>query len=254
MIRIFGDITDEVWRAYGRDDPYYGVLSYKEFSRENLSAESLANFFQSGETDIRKLLSSIDQSGITLRMGRALDFGCGVGRLLIPLAYRFKEVVGVDVSEGMLAEATKNVAQRQLTNVMLTGQIPNLEFDLVHSALVFQHIDAVRGTNIILDCWSRISSGGLLAVELPTWFTGSCLVWRLRQIRNALPILQIPYNILSGSRWNRPGKQMNIYDLNFLSATLLEAGARRIILLRHVSDVSFSGVYMLAAREQSTLP
>jgi trans-aconitate methyltransferase len=248
MIRLFGDSTDEVWKAYGKDDPYHGVLSYTEFSRENLSADSLEKFFQSGEAAIAALLSSIHHSGIVLRMGRALDFGCGVGRLLIPLANRFKEAVGVDVSEGMLAEAKKNVDHRQFKNVSLSEEIPNLEFDLIHSALVFQHIEAARGVKIILDCWSRVSPGGLLAVQVPIQFNGSRFVWRLRQIRNALPFLQIPYNVLSARRWNKPGVQMNIYDLNNLSANLLEAGAQRIILLRQISDASFYGVYVLAIR------
>jgi 2-polyprenyl-3-methyl-5-hydroxy-6-metoxy-1,4-benzoquinol methylase len=34
-----------------------------------------------------------------------LDYGCGVGRLLIPLAERCECVVGVDVSDTMLREA-----------------------------------------------------------------------------------------------------------------------------------------------------
>lgn len=252
MMRIFGDSTDEVWKVYGRNDPYFGVLSHKEFSRENLSAATLERFFQSGEAAIAELLSLLERNGITPRMGRALDFGCGVGRLLIPLATRFKEVVGVDVSEGMLAEAKKNVDHRQLKNVLLSEEIPNLEFDLIHSALVLQHIDTVRGTKIILNCWSRVSPGGLLAVQLPIQFNGSRMIWRLRQIRKVLPFLQIPYNVFSGSRWNKPGKQMNIYDLNLLSANLLQAGAKRVILLQQISDNSFYGVYVLAAKPETS--
>jgi 2-polyprenyl-3-methyl-5-hydroxy-6-metoxy-1,4-benzoquinol methylase len=249
MMRIFGDSTDEVWNAFGRDDPYFGVLSQKEYSRENLNPASLEGFFRSGEAKIAEVMSLIEQSGIALRMRRALDFGCGVGRLVIPLANRFTEVVGIDVSEGMLAECRKNIAHRQLQNVVLSRGIPNLEFDLVHSALVFQHINSARGSNIILDCWSRIAPGGLLAVQLPIRFTGNRTTWYLRQLRNAVPILQIPYNLLSGSRWNRPGVQMNIYDLSFLSAKLLERGAKQIVLMRQDSDLSFVGVYLLAVKK-----
>ena len=248
MVRIFGNSTDEVWRAFGRDDPYFGVLSHDEYSRENLSTTALTKFFSSGETHIAGLMSSIGRTGITLRTGRALDFGCGVGRLLIPLATRFRHAVGVDVSDGMLAECTNNVNRRKLSNVMLSEQIPDMEFDLVHSALVFQHIDAKRGYNIILDCWSRVASGGLIAIQFPVLLTAGRAAWRLRQIRKMMPILQIPYNILSGSRWNKLGVQMNIYDLNFLSARLLDTGARQIVLLRHDPDLSLFGVYMLAVK------
>jgi hypothetical protein len=44
--------------------------------------------------------------------------------------------------------------------------------------------------------------------------------------------------------------QMNVDDLNSVSATLLEIGARRIILLKEDSDKThFSGVYLFACKE-----
>jgi SAM-dependent methyltransferase len=248
MIRVFGDSTDDVWKDFGKDDPYFGVLSHEEYSRENLTSTGIEKFFKSGETHIAQLLAAIERTAIPLRLGRALDFGCGVGRLLIPLATRFRDAIGVDVSEGMLAECRRNLEDRKLTNVVLSERVPHFDLDFVHSVLVFQHIKATRGYDIILECWSRLAPGGLLAIQLPIRFTGSRATWQLRELRNALPILQIPYNILSGRRWNKPGVQMNVYDLNVLSARLLDAGATKIILLRHDPDNSFVGVYVLAVK------
>jgi len=45
--------------------------------------------------------------GRPLRFGRALDFGCGPGRVTRALAAWFDESVGVDVSPVMIAEALK---------------------------------------------------------------------------------------------------------------------------------------------------
>ena len=45
---------------------------------------------------------------------------------------------------------------------------------------------------------------------------------------------------------------MNIYDLNLLSANLLQAGAKRVILLQQISDNSFYGVYVLAAKPETS--
>ena len=251
MIRAFGRSTDEVWKAYGRDDPYFGVLSHEEYSRHRLSDVNLDKFFLSGEKAVAELLSSIAKLGISLRMGRALDFGCGVGRLTIPLAKRFKDVNGVDISEGMLSEGAKNLMRRSIVNVTLSTEIPDLAFDFVHSALVFQHINAKRGTEIILDLWSKVTDSGLFAFQIPIRYRGNWAAWQLRQIRTALPALQILYNIISRRRWNKPGMQMNIYDLNLLVAALLEAGASQIAVQRLDSDVSFFGVYVFAIRGPS---
>jgi trans-aconitate methyltransferase len=250
MFSIFGTSTDKAWKALGRDDPYFGVLAQREFSRENLSAASLEKFFQSGEAATAELLSVVERIAIPPpRLGRALDFGCGVGRMIIPLASRFKEVIGVDVSEHMLAEAARNVSHRQLANVTLFADIPNMEFDLVHSVLVFQHINPRRGADIILKCWSRVAQGGVLAVQVPIRFVGHRTVWWLRKLRDILPILQVPYNVLSGNRWNKPGVQMNLYDVNSFAANLLERGAKQIVLTRQDSDALFSGIYVLAIKE-----
>ena len=47
----------------------------------------------------------------------ALDYGCGVGRLTLPLAERCEHVYGVDVSPSMLREAARNAARMGLPNV-----------------------------------------------------------------------------------------------------------------------------------------
>ena len=49
----------------------------------------------------------------------ALDFGCGVGRLLVPLARRCPSVVGVDVADSMLAQARARCDAVGVTNVRL---------------------------------------------------------------------------------------------------------------------------------------
>ena len=75
LMRFFADSTDKVWKAFGQDDPYFGVLSCDEYTRNNLSDSNLEKFFQSGETAIEKLLSSIEALGLKLHFGRVLDFG-----------------------------------------------------------------------------------------------------------------------------------------------------------------------------------
>lgn len=48
---------------------------------------------------------------------RGLDFGCGVGRLSIPMASICRSIVAADVSEFMIEEARENCRINGITNV-----------------------------------------------------------------------------------------------------------------------------------------
>jgi SAM-dependent methyltransferase len=90
--------------------------------------------------------------------GRHLDFGCGVGRLLIPLIERFPlrpiagkdysdapRFVGFDHSLTMLARAAERLAEKGPCPLYL-GEIEDLAvllptFDGIWSVAVFQHIE-----------------------------------------------------------------------------------------------------------------
>ncbi|MEU5161220.1 class I SAM-dependent methyltransferase [Streptomyces sp. NPDC020875] len=47
--------------------------------------------------------------------GRLIDVGCGPGILALSLAHLFTEIVGVDPDSGMIAEATREAAERGVT-------------------------------------------------------------------------------------------------------------------------------------------
>jgi SAM-dependent methyltransferase len=133
----------EQWERYGREDPYYGVLSYHAFHRDELDAAALERFYASGEDHVSRL-----EDCIPIR-GRALDFGCGTGRVLIALAQRCEHVTGVDVSPSMLAECQRACDQRTVSNVTLADTIPAGPFDFVHSLNVLQHVPTRQGYDLI---------------------------------------------------------------------------------------------------------
>lgn len=80
-----------------------------------------------------EIFSKIDASGLLSRHQRALDFGCGVGRLTQALGARFDEVVGIDISSSKvkLAEelntspnckfVVNNVADPYLSSLITTS-------------------------------------------------------------------------------------------------------------------------------------
>src|SRR5207253_1465842 len=79
----------------------WAVLSEPEFS----GGDAQARFFATGEGEVSGSLDVGRELGLPERFERALDFGCGLGRLTRALAERFESVVGVDISARMLAAA-----------------------------------------------------------------------------------------------------------------------------------------------------
>ena len=100
---MLGRKSDKEWEKLGQDDPYFGVISMDRFRKGQMDDEAKADFFRSGEEHIEYVLKTISDTMIPgFAPSRALDFGCGVGRLALPMARRIDEVVGVDVSDSML--------------------------------------------------------------------------------------------------------------------------------------------------------
>jgi len=62
----------------GREDPMYTVLSWKRRRHNRWDPEE---FFQTGRREIEGVLRYVDARRLPLARRRALDFGCGVGRL-----------------------------------------------------------------------------------------------------------------------------------------------------------------------------
>src|ERR1700688_2329023 len=91
--------TDQAWEEWGRRDPYFGVVTDPRFRRSNITDDMKQEFFESGATHVRNLLETIRKHiAPDFKPKNVLEFGCCVGRLLIPFSVTAERVVGVDVS------------------------------------------------------------------------------------------------------------------------------------------------------------
>src|SRR5580765_8311271 len=98
--------TDAVWEWFGKNQPYFGVLVEAKYTNEQLNEEAKKNFFATGKAHVDFVLETIKKHfDADFSIQRALDFGCGVGRLSIPLSATCTQVVGIDASPSMLQEA-----------------------------------------------------------------------------------------------------------------------------------------------------
>jgi 2-polyprenyl-3-methyl-5-hydroxy-6-metoxy-1,4-benzoquinol methylase len=164
---LLGKNPDKEWEKFGRNDPYYGVMTLDRFHKGKLNKQSLIEFFNSGQQFIdyciNTIRTSVQQDFSPIR---ALDFGCGVGRCTIPLARICPVVVGLDISDSMLEETRKNCIEQSITNLELVKSSDDLtdvqgNFDLIFSTFTFQHIPWKRGIKIFKNLVKLLSEDGV---------------------------------------------------------------------------------------------
>ena len=247
--------SDQDWEIFGKTDPYFAVLTAPEFHGQ-LSDAARKKFFDSGEEHVETILSIIrERLDSSFAPERALDFGCGVGRVLIPLARTCREVTGVDVSPSMLAEARRNCDAAGATGVQLLLGDDDLSavtgwFDFVHSYIVLQHVPVERGERLVKRLTAMLAPGGVGMFQV-TYSSGIMgFVSRLRYwIRVNVPGAKWTLDLARG-RWMRtPLMQMNEYSVTTLLDILRReecpevhvrfsdhGGARGVLLFARKSD------------------
>ena len=220
--------TDAEWEKWGRQDPYFGVITNPKFRGRNLDEAARSEFFESGRWHAQYVLAACQRTiDPAFAPQRVLDFGCGVGRLLIPFAAQAREVVGVDVSISMLQEARRNCDRDAVHNVTLLRGDDELsaldgQFDLVHSAIVFQHIEPERGRVIFARLVDRLAPGGVGAIQVTYAKARHAVTWGWPPPPEAPPVLAVPT-----PPGQDPAMQMNSYRLNDLLFALQQAGIQR---------------------------
>lgn len=228
--------TDADWDKWGESDPYFGVLSSGEYHAENLNEESRAKFFQSGDEYINRTLIDVrNHLDVNYQPQRCVDFGCGVGRLVIPLAGLSETVVGIDVSDYMLAEASTNCRKRNLDNVSFVKSDDNLteltgSYDLIHSCLVLQHIPSSRGMRLLNALLQHLEPGGVVAIQFYYRCDAPRIVRALVKLRYKLPFANAARNLMRGRPLSEPAMQLHTYDLEAIIGLLKGSGVDSIYM------------------------
>ncbi len=226
---MFNRNTDREWERLGRSEPYFGVVTNEKFRCGNLDERNREEFFRSGETHINRVLSMAEQIRPGFSIRRALDFGCGVGRLVIPLAGLSEQVTGLDVSESMLREARANCDARGLKNVALMKSDDRLaslngKFDFIHSFVVFQHIPVTRGYRIFGGLLTHLEAGGVCACHF-TYAKDTKAKYVMHYLTKYLPFSRNFINLVKGRGFMAPQMQMNNYSMNVILEMIRGAGA-----------------------------
>lgn len=161
------DTMREDWNARAREDANYYVAFGRREQEDDEFQSTAGEVVHGLEWEMRRLPSGQDS-----RARRALEIGCGPGRLLRPMSAHFGEIHGVDISDEMVARARKRLAAVPHAHVHVARQ-SNLEmfasdsFDFVYSYAVFQHIpsrDVVLG--YLRETWRVLKPGGYMRCQI----------------------------------------------------------------------------------------
>jgi len=249
--------TDADWDKWGEIDPYFGVLSSDEYHAEKLNEESRAKFFQSGDEYIARTLANVrSHLDADYQPKRCVDFGCGVGRLVIPLASVSEKVIGIDVSDHMLAEAASNCRERNIKNIsfiksdddltMLTGK-----YDFIHSCLVLQHIPTKRGMRLVKALLRHLEPGGVVALQFYYRCDAPRVIRSLVKLRYKLPIANSVRNLIRGRSLSEPAMQLHVYDLEAMIGLLTAYGVDSLYMHPFTHD-EFQSVALYGQRAIGT--
>jgi 2-polyprenyl-3-methyl-5-hydroxy-6-metoxy-1,4-benzoquinol methylase len=173
------------WDGMGREDPLWAILTAPDKADGRWDPEE---FFATGRRDVDSVLRQLDGLGIQAKRGRALDFGCGVGRLTQALAQHFDTVHGVDIASSMIDLAgrynrfgercTYHLNEKDDLSIFADGS-----FDFVLTLICLQHMEPRYSRRYLAEFARIVSPGGVLYFQLPASMTTAT---RLRRTLGAV--------------------------------------------------------------------
>ena len=211
------------WDRFGETDPFWAILTDPEKKNNRWDPEQ---FFASGVSEIADALDRIERIQCFPSKARALDFGCGLGRLSQALALHFTEVHGVDISASMIRKAGEynRYGDRCLYSLNLRGdlsQFPDNHFNLVYSNLTLQHMPANLSTRYLAEFIRVLAPGGTACFQLPSRRTPG-------SVSAATRLLEVGYLRLFAPlfRRNLPVMEMHGIECGTVVRLLASKGAR----------------------------
>jgi 2-polyprenyl-3-methyl-5-hydroxy-6-metoxy-1,4-benzoquinol methylase len=235
------------WAVIGAREPYYGVLTAPRFRMAAMDEAARAAFYQSGRETIAAVAAWAQADCGVTPGGRALDIGCGVGRLTHAMAALCETATGYDVAEPMLEHARRGPPEGPAANAHFVSTLPAGPFDWINSYIVLQHIPPAEGMALIDHCLARAAPGALATIHTTLW---------------RAPHLEPPRRLggraaAALGRWlaKRGGAdvarliQIYDYDMSALARIFTNHGFEPL-RLRHTDHGGHHGAWIIARKDQ----
>ncbi len=158
------------WDRHATSDPLWAVLAFPD---KRGGRWIVHDFMQTGEREIALVCQRFAQLQLPAPGGRALDFGCGVGRLTQALARRHDSVVGADISAVMIDLARRLNQYPEKAQYICTADaglqtLPDHSFQFIYSNIVLQHVPPGDAVRYLREFFRLLGPNGLLVFQLPS--------------------------------------------------------------------------------------
>jgi len=164
------------WEEFAKKDPLWSILPIPEKKNNRWKIEEL---FETGHNEICSVMEYIEHLNLKINYHRALDFGCGVGRLTQALCEYFDDCVGIDISFPMLQLAEEHNRYKNCCKYILNCSsdlkiFSDETFDFIYSNIVFQHLPPELTLGYIKEFIKILKNNGIIIFQITTGIIGLC--------------------------------------------------------------------------------
>jgi 2-polyprenyl-3-methyl-5-hydroxy-6-metoxy-1,4-benzoquinol methylase len=223
------------WDRLARD-PYYAVINAETNRSARFTDDARRELVDSGERDVAQTVDDIRRwIAPDFLPNETVDFGCGVGRLTIPLARLSQHVTGIDISQAMLAEARRNCLDAHVDNATFVASDEYFgsgagatRVDFVHAFIVFQHIPPRAGLWLANELVRRLRPGGIGALHFTYARRANPLRVAVNRLRRYVPGVNRAANLVQRRPIGEPFIPMYNYNLGAVCRVLADNGCREV--------------------------
>ncbi len=243
---------DQRFERFAAREPYFAVLTAPQYLRAQLTPDHERQFFATGQDMVDWLFRVIERR-IDPRFSpmSTLEYGCGIGRLAIPLAGRPGSVTAVDQSPAMLSAARREADRRGASHIEFRTPdelfASDRKFDLVCCIHVLQRMPPAEGLAVLRRLLDRVASGGIGIFQVPYAITQPAAVRALRWLRDHSGVVNGAVNAARGKPWADPFIPTHAYDLEAFLRVFEDASIPSPLMLRNRQD-DLSNVFVFAER------
>lgn len=158
------------WDRLGAKDALWSALTH---SGKRGKKWNVDEFFATGVKEVKEVFAHAKALGIKVYLVKALDFGCGVGRVTQALSKYFDEVHGVDIAPSMIEHAKQHNSYPYKCTYHVYKEadlklFKDDSFSFIYSNITLQHIIPPYTKRYIKEFTRILAPGGLLVFQLPS--------------------------------------------------------------------------------------